>query len=272
MGVIVESAVTPTVIIAHFLISSLTSRCSITVTEDEYVVHMLTREVEKGVLDSENATDFVVKLCSKYSPSSREYKFCPGIDKEEYDMYRNEIRFDVKSARIMTEPFHRIDSVKCEMWFQLGKRSPKLRRDASEVLCQHCVRLRCDLQHQRNRTSKESPSKKLKRQEASSHARLSYMSPHSRAKRSQNQRILRGSDKRKLRKYEHTELPLDCEQDGELTDVVGIIDEQFQDELEKIYAEADSHGLGSKLREVWRTDAKRDKSNFLKDQSRNCEQ
>ena len=60
---------------------------------------MLTREVEKGVLDSENATDLVVKLCSKYSC---EYKFCPGIDKEEYDMYRNETRFDVKSARIMT--------------------------------------------------------------------------------------------------------------------------------------------------------------------------
>ena len=62
---------------------------------------MLTREVEKGVLDSENATDLVGKLCSKYSPS-REYKFCPGIDKEEYDMYRNETQFDVKSARIMT--------------------------------------------------------------------------------------------------------------------------------------------------------------------------
>lgn len=89
---------------------------------------------------------------------------------------------------------------------------------------------------------------------------------------SQIQWILWGSDKRKLRKYEHTELPLDCEQDGKLTDVVSIIDEQFQDELEKIYAEADSHGLGSKLQEVWRTDAKRDKSNFLKDQSQNCEQ
>ena len=232
-------------------------------TEDEYVVHMLTTEVEKGVVDSANATDLVVKLCSKYSPSSREYKFCPGIDKEEYDMYRNEIRFDVKSARIMTEPFHRIDSVKCEMWFQLGERAPKLRRDASEVLCHHCVRLQCDLQHQRNRTSKESPSKRLK-DKKHHHMLDSAICLHSRAKRSQNQRILRGSDKRKLRKYEHTELPLDCEQDGELTDVVGIIDEQFQDELEKIYAEADSHGLGSKLREVWRTDAKRDKSNFFK--------
>ena len=148
----------------------MTSRCSITVTEKEYVVHILTREVERGVLEVENAEDVVIKLCQKYSPSSREFKFCPGINVDEYDKQRSEIRFDVKSVRIMKEPFSRIDSVRCGMWFQLGKRAPKLRRDATEVLCPQCVRLRCDIQHQLKRTTSESPSKKLKRQQASSHA------------------------------------------------------------------------------------------------------
>lgn len=83
---------------------------------------------------------------------------------------------------------------------------------------------------------------------------------------------MRGLDKRKLRKYENSEIPLDCEQDGELTDVVSIIDQQFPEELEKIYAEAEIHGLGSKFREVWSIDAKRDKSDFFKDQSQNGKQ
>ena len=79
------------------------------------------------------------------------------------------------------------------MWWELGKRAPIDRREAVDVLCRSCVRLRCDLQHQMNRTLAESLSKKLKRQNASSHARLNYMSPESQKERKRQQKIQRDS-------------------------------------------------------------------------------
>ena len=85
------------------------------------------------------------------------------------------------------------------MWFPLVKIASKERRDTSEVLCAKCVRLRCDLDYQ---VKNESPSKKP--QDASSHARLTYMSPASQHKHDQNQRMERKIQKRKLRKYEYT--------------------------------------------------------------------
>uniref|UniRef100_A0A1X7V6M0 Uncharacterized protein n=1 Tax=Amphimedon queenslandica TaxID=400682 RepID=A0A1X7V6M0_AMPQE len=51
-----------------------------------------------------------------------------------------------------------------------------------------------------------------------------------------------------LHKYEKSEIPLDCEQDGELTHVVNIIDQQFPEELEKIYAEVEIHGLATGMK------------------------
>ena len=157
----------------------------------------------------------------------------------------------MKSVRRTTEPFNRVDSVNCLMWFELGKNE---RRDTAEVVCSKCVRLRCDLQRQVHRTESESPSKKIKRQCSSSHARISYMSPSSVSKRLENQRIDRGKSKRKLQQYDHTEIPLDCEQDLELCTVVSTINEKFSNELETLYEEAKKHGVGDRLRDVWNLD------------------
>lgn len=247
----------------------MTARCRISVKVQEYTVHVLMRAVESGLLSAATATETILHLCSKYSTTSESYKFCPGLQPAEYERHKDIIRFDVKSVRRTTEPFDRVDSINCLMWFEIGKKARKERREANEVVCSRCVRLRCDLERQIKRTENESPSKKIKRQNPSSRARLSYMSPTSQLKRAQSQRIERGKDKRKLQRYEHTELPLDSEQDDEISTVVSTIDQSFSDELEKLYEEGDEHGVGDKLRDVWSVDSKRERSEFKTDQSRN---
>ena len=81
------------------------------------------------------------------------------------------------------EPFFRIDSKKCLLWFQLSKTSSSERKAADSVQCPSCTRLKCGLEHQARRTC---PSK---RQDSSSNAKLSYMSPQSQLKRRQNQKM-----------------------------------------------------------------------------------
>lgn len=72
-----------------------------------------------------------------------------------------------------------------------------------------------------------------------------------------------------MRQLENVDVPLDCEQDTELRDVVSFIDQNFGNELEKLYEEADKHGVAEKLREVWMTDVQKEKAIFNRDQSQN---
>ena len=208
-------------------------------------------------------------LCEKYSPKSNLYKFCPGLDESEYKHFNEVIRFDPKSLRKSIEPLFHVDSVNCRLWFQLSKSSSSKHKEAESVKCPSCVRLKCDLEHQARRTSGESPSKKIKRQEATSHAKLTYMSPDSLAKRKLNQKMLKGNMKRKLNSYEVTEIPLDDEQHEEMESAVATIEENHSSELEKLFLEGDKHGVGSKLRDIWKSDKQREKKEFQEDQLRN---
>ena len=130
----------------------LTSHCRILVSKDEYVVHVLIREVERGHL---RTSEDIIHLCNKYNPKSPTHKFCPGLDPNEYEKYRETIRFDLKSVRCTSEPSIRIDSVPCLMWSELEKRAPREQREATEILCHSCTCLWCDLQCQMNRTTAE---------------------------------------------------------------------------------------------------------------------
>lgn len=132
------------------------------------------------------------------------------------------------------------------MWVELGKTASKERRVADEVLCRSCVRLKCDLDHQVLRAQAVSPTKKIQRQDPSSHARISYLSPHSRSIRMSK---TSGKDRRKLRMFEHNE------QDEQLTAVVSTISKEHSDELEKVFQEGEKHGVSSKLRGIWNLDA-----------------
>ena len=131
--------------------------------------------------------------------------------------------------------------MKCLLWFQLGVTCKPERRYADSVFCQSCVRLKCDLERQVNRTESESPSKKLNRQGSSSRAHLTYMSPASQKKRRVNQQNERKNLK-KLLQYDNTTVTLDDHQADELSAVTSIIENNHQEELEKLYCE----GVGQK--------------------------
>jgi hypothetical protein len=232
----------------------------------EFVVHVLLKEMERGTLELSTCMERLLQLCNKYSSSSYAYKFCPGLNPAEYESQKEIIRFDLKKVRKTTEPFLRVDSVKCLLWHELGRKASTERREASEVLCPACVRLKSDITYQQKRTEEESPSKKARRQQSSSRARLSYMSPTSQVERKNNQKQLRQTLKRKLDSYEETEVPLNDEQSDEMNFVVSTIESQFQAELETIFDEGDKCGVGHKLRHSWKTDQQRDSINFNHDQ------
>lgn len=152
------------------------------------------------------------------------------------------------------------------MWFKLGKTASRQRSQASTVVCPACVRLKCDLHRQMTRTRNESPSRKKKRHDPSSSARLSYMSPNSQLQR-HKKKVQRDSSRRKLRQYDHMEVPLDNDQDEEMTKVVSTIEQECSVELELLFSEGDKHGVGSRMREIWNADKRsKDVDEFRSDQ------
>ena len=61
----------------------------------------------------------------------------------------------------------------------------------------------------------------------------------------------RGIDKRKVARYENTEITLADEQHTQMCGVMDAIDGGAVDDLQKIFEERESHGVGSKLKEDW---------------------
>ena len=245
-----------------------TSRVKITIgTNREFIVHVLLEEVEKGLL--ERVSD-VASLCERYSTESTVYKFCPGYDPTEYkETYHDKLHYDVKGIRRINTPVHRIQSVRCLRWHKLGKTASKERKQASEVLCRSCIIQRSHLDRQVQRKLAESPTHKLKRQCASSRAKLTYMSPISQHKRKESQFNRTRSFKAKLNKYELTELALDDQQDKEMENVMEAIERESSDKLEELFREGEKHGVGQILREIWNTDKKQKESSFYNDQASN---
>ena len=222
--------------------------------------------LESGSLHSEAEVHKLCEMMSRKSP----YKFCPGIDSQHYEEhYHNAIRFHVKSVRCSTAPFQRVDSLNCKLWYKLPVNAPLADRFKKEVLCSGCKRLKLDLDWQRKRTLMESPERKAKRQAPSSRAKLSTMSPASQFKRKQNAQAERTNDKKKLRKFENTEVTLDEEQHDEMCTIVNKIEEVGKNDLEKAFAEGDAHGVGAQIREVWVTDRRQQTDQFKADQAKN---
>ena len=161
----------------------------------------------------------VIALCQMIGTNST-YKFCPGIEPSEYEReFHDVIRFHIKSVRITDFPFHRVDSINCKLLFQLSQNATDSERTAKEVRCSSCKRLVSDLNHQKKRTAAETPTRRLKRQNPSSQARLSYMSPASQAKWKKLAQYERTSNIRKLKKYEESEVTLDDEQNDEMCNI-----------------------------------------------------
>ena len=125
-----------------------------------------------------------------------------------------------------------------------------------------------DLECQKKRNISESPSRKVKRQSASSKARLSYMSPASQLKRRQNAQYTRKLSAQKLAKYEENEVMLNEEQH---TEMCSIVERTKNDDLEKLLKEGNEHGVGELMKEIWFTDRKCQIQQFANDQATNGE-
>lgn len=153
------------------------------------------------------------------------------------------------------------------MWHEIPKNASAAKREAEELLCRQCVCLKCNLERQVRRTNEESPSKKLKRQSATSRARLAYiMSLTSQAKRKGNQKLSKESMSQKLSHYFAEKITLDEDQNEELSTV---IEDKCRKELDDIFAECELHGVAHTMRDVWERDKKSDMKLLSQYQSQN---
>jgi len=75
----------------------------------------------------------------------------------------------------------------------------------------------------------------------------------------------RSIDKRKLARYEATEVALAEEQNTQMCNVVDAIDQVATNDLQGIFEEGEAHGVGEKLREIWTTDKREQKEQFKKE-------
>jgi len=174
-----------------------------------YQVHILMRKLEDGFLNSKDVHGLLERFSSLF--------LCNGIDWKHYqEHYFDVIRFDMKSVLRTKTPFYRVYLVNCKLWFELPSNARLAEKALPEVLCSACKRLVSHLNWQLKCTMEESPSKMIKRQSASSRARLSYMSPASQLKRKQHAIMERSIDKRKLARYEATKVALAEEQNTDV--------------------------------------------------------
>ena len=71
-------------------------------------------------------------------------------------------------------------------------------------------------------------------------------------------------DKRKLAQYEKTEITLSEEQYTQMCGVMDVVDQVAVDDLQRIFEEGETHGVGNKLKEIWTMDKRQQLESFQK--------
>ena len=155
-----------------------------------------------------------------------------------------------------------MDSIDCKLWFEVPANAPLTAKSSVKVTCKACKRLISDLDWQLKCTIDESPLAKVKRQAASSRARLTYMSPASQTKRKQNATMEWGLNKTKFAQYENTEITLSEEQYTEMCDIMNAVDRVGVDDLQRLFEEGESYGIGNKLKDIWTMDKRQQFESF----------
>lgn len=242
------------------------SRVRLLLTEDKgYDLQILMRSKETGFVDS---TDKFLELCSIIDPAGG-YKFCPGIDINEYESeYFSIIRYDLKSVRRISDPIARIDSSKCAFWHKLAKNASIFEKPMDSVLCFFCKRLKGELGRHITSASKVTLLDKENRLRPSSNFPVKYLSPASQNKRKRRTQLERKNDKKQLKKYEFTDVVLDDDQHREMTQIMEKISKgSFIDDL---FVEGNTHGAGELMKDLWENDKRYIKQEFEKDQKDNC--
>lgn len=201
---------------------------------------------------------------------------CPGISVEEYESYKDVIRYDLKNVHITSDPFTRIASLNCRMWFPIPRSTSKQKRMASEVTCTECAKLKHDLRRAANRILSATPETKVQHQQAESTYLLKYLSPASLKTQKANIKSKQMRERRMLKKYVPDEVILDDQQHQEMCQIQSFIEESTGDELESLFVEGEQQepNVGSILRKVWEDDKrsaqhKASLLSFQEDQERN---
>ena len=151
------------------------------------------------------------------------------------------------------------------LWFKPALNLSAAEKAASEIKCPHCKLVVHDLNWQKDY---KSPARKIKCQDPSSRARLQYIPPLSQQKCKMCVQYQRTNNICKLKKYEANELILDDEQNVEMC---SVMEATQPDELEKLFKEADEHGVGTLMKSTWYTDRDSQKTDFCCDRDCNSE-
>ena len=226
-----------------------------------YYIQVLLKTIDEGTVHS---ADDVFSLCERLTDNKM--KFCPGISEEEYTQFHDVLRYDQKSVVITEEPFKRVCSVRFKLWFPIARSCNKAQKQALEVTCSECVRLKVHLKNSSNRIAAMSPSRKVQHQQSSSTYPLKYLSPTSRKIREMNRKAERLREKRIIKKYTPDEIDLDDEQHEDMCRMHATIEEVANDELQRIMSDAPSKAIRDVLLQAWESDSRKC---FAADQEKN---
>ena len=90
------------------------------------------------------------------------------------------------------------------------------------------------------------------------------MSPANQLQCKSNSKVERSNDRRKLIKYESTDITLADEQHEDMCTLTNKINDVGNEDLQRIFTEGDSYGVGDKVREIWETDSNNRLNNLQK--------
>ena len=194
---------------------------------------------------------------------NRAYVVCPTICG--YSDYRSSIGYDLKRACLKQWPFDCVADKDCKRWY---KKSPKKICD----LCDSCTKLKWQLNARKRERQLMTEDTRLQRQQASSHAPLEFLCPASKKACICNmQKTIKKLHSQMLNSLKEERLSLHEEQNEEMAELVETIHQSRtgQEELQKIYSEADASedGSGELLKSTWEQDVS-DAGRFFQDQSK----
>ena len=135
------------------------------------VLELMRMWIEQAIESIED----LVEIC-KMIGNNTKHKFCPGIEMDHYmEEYYKHMGYHIKSVRLTNFHFCRVDSHKCQLFFEVTYNATREEKQSCELKCYPCKCLFTDLEHQKRKVAKETPTRKIKKQRPSSRARLSYI-------------------------------------------------------------------------------------------------
>ena len=200
------------------------------------------------------------------------WHYCSGIPMEAYSEHSKHVRYQPHQYTEEKKPVHTVRVKSCKRWFYVQR--AKKNTFTGLISCPECnsffKRVR-----RLNKKNDISDAEKVARLDVSSKYPYKYLSPLSAKRRHYKSRMQRKSDKQHIlrlsNQLDKTRVPLDLSQNAEMLDIVKILNDKYENDLEKIWQEAtDKNGpeASDLLKDIWRKDTE-DRREFYKDQMKN---